>query len=82
MDFLVVFRSGRASSKQSWICYFHDIHFIGFPAVQNYVGINMKETIWIVDPRILDEIAFREKGFVHPLFWMVVGLNLGTIGGH
>jgi hypothetical protein len=77
-----VFGSRRASSKQSRIYYFHDIHFIGFPAVQNYVGINMKETIRNNDPRILEEIAFREKGFVHPLFWMVVGLNLGTIGRH
>jgi hypothetical protein len=77
-----VFRSGRVSSKQSQICYFHDIHFIEFQAVQNYVGINVIETIWIVDPRILEEIAFCEKGFVHPLFWMVVGLNLGTIGRH
>ncbi len=79
---LVVFRSRRASSKQSRICYFCDIHFIEFPAVQNYVGINMIETIWIVDPRILEEIAFCKKGFLHLLFWMVVGLNMGTIGGH
>ncbi len=79
---LVVFRNGRASSKQSRIYYFRDIHFIGFTAVQNYVGINMIETIGIVDLRILEEIAFRKKGFVHPLFWMVVGLSLGMIGGH
>ncbi len=79
---LVVLRSGRASSKQLQICYFHDIHFNGFPAVQNYVGINMIETIGITNRKILEEIAFREKGFVHPLFWMVVGLNLDTIGGH
>jgi hypothetical protein len=42
----------------------------------------MIETIGIVDLRILEEMAFRERGFVHPLFWMVVGLSLGMIGGH
>ncbi len=72
----------RAHSKKTWIWNVCDVNIIWFPAIEDKIGINLMKAFRIIDPTVLEQVTFHKKRLMEMLLWMVLGLNVGTIGNH